>query len=402
MFIGESLQQQFNRMRDDPIRVLIVGAGVAGVTLAQLLRADGLHPVLVERASDHDEAGYMLALMPFVDPAMRRLGVQQPYHEQSVGFHRYRLHGRRGQLLREDDVDVLLGRYGDYRGLSRDALMQVLASNGAPVSYGTTLEAIRQTPSSVQATMRSGDASVEGEFDAVVFADGLHSASRALLWSPEEVQTYDADWGGWVAWTEPDETHADQGDEIWGADFFIGIYPVKGKSGVFVGGNRSDMKSGPRAFVDRIRGQLRTDDPWIAYALDKIAGGSDLYLWKMTDCRSAAWTKGRVALVGDAAAGFLPTAGIGAAMAIESATVLAKRLASADRKTVAEALQGYERAQRPRVEAAQDNSRQLAKLMFRRSRVLAAARDIAARFISLKVVLRPIQRLLDNMPTEHS
>lgn len=186
------------------------------------------------------------------------------------------------------------------------------------------------------------------------------------------------------------------------ADFFYRHLSVKGKSGAFAGGIHADMKAGHRALIDRIRHQLRTDDPWIAHALDKIAGGSDLYLWKMTDCRCATWSKGRVALLGDAAAGFLPTAGIGAAMAIESATVLAKRLAAADRKTVVDALQGYERAQRPRVETAQDNSRQLAKLMFRRSRVLAAARDVAARFISLKVALRPIQRLLDDIPMEHS
>ncbi|HWU74880.1 MAG TPA: FAD-dependent monooxygenase, partial [Rhodanobacter sp.] len=106
----------------------------------------------------------------------------------------------------------------------------------------------------------------------------------------------------------------------------------------------------------------------------------------------------RTVLLGDAAAGFLPTAGIGAGMAMESAGVLARRLLAADRAGVAAVLHDYETAQRPRVEAAQDNSRALMKYMFRRSRVLAAARDVAARLVSLKLVLGPIRKLLESAP----
>ncbi len=52
----------------------------------------------------------------------------------------------------------------------------------------------------------------------------------------------------------------------------------------------------------------------------------------------------------------------------------------------------------PGVEAAQDNSRQLARLMFLESRVLAALRDTAARFVSLETALRPITKLLQEQP----
>lgn len=63
MFIETSLQEQVERQRGDRLRVLVVGGGVAGLTLAQLLRRGGLNPVLVERTPDNAEAGYMLALM---------------------------------------------------------------------------------------------------------------------------------------------------------------------------------------------------------------------------------------------------------------------------------------------------------------------------------------------------
>ncbi|QDC01623.1 NAD(P)/FAD-dependent oxidoreductase [Mesorhizobium sp. 8] len=398
MFVKVSLKEQVEKQRADRLRVLVVGAGVAGLTLAQLLRRGGLNPVLIERASDNADEGYMLALMPLVDPAMQALGVKDEYRAGSVPFHHYRLHGHNGPLLREYEIDTLLDAYGDYRGLARGELLEVLATHGAPISRGATLKSIQQTAKAVETVLQDGNGTVEATFDAVVLADGLHSESRAMLLDASQVTTYDTDWAGWVAWTETDAAHADQGDEIWGADFFVGIYPVKGRAGVFVGGDRADMREGPAAFIAHIRSQLTTVDPWFERALATVQAGKDLYFWKLTDCRADTWVVGRVALVGDAAAGFLPTAGIGAGMAMESATVLARHLLDAGPEDVGEALQAYEHAQRPRAEAAQDNSRQLAKLMFRHSRALAVIRDLAVRLVPLATVLGPIRKLLDHRP----
>jgi 2-polyprenyl-6-methoxyphenol hydroxylase-like FAD-dependent oxidoreductase len=398
MFIETSIQGQVERQRGDRLRVLVVGGGIAGLTLAQLLRRGGLHPVLVERAPDNAEAGYMLALMPLVDPAMQALGVRDEYRARSVPFHRYRLHGHSGPLLREYEIDTLLHAYGDYRGLARGELLEVLSTHGAPISHGATLKSMRQSAQAVETVLENGSGTVEAAFDTVVLADGLHSPERARLLETGQVTTYDTGWAGWVAWIDADAAHTDQGDEIWGAGFFVGIYPVKGRAGVFVGGDRADMREGPAAFVAKIRSQLSTIDPWLEQGLAQIEAGQDLYFWKLTDCRADQWALGRVALLGDAAAGFLPTAGIGAGMAMESASVLAPHLLDAGPENVAEALLAYERTQRPRVEAAQDNSRQLAKLMFRRSHALAVIRDLAVRLVPLSTVLQPIRKLLDDMP----
>lgn len=73
-------------------------------------------------------------------------------------------------------------------------------------------------------------------------------------------------------------------------------------------------------------------------------------------------------------------------------------LTGVPRESVADALLDYERRQRPRIEAAQDSSRQLARLMFRRNAALAMVRDFAVRAIPLGVVLTPIRKLLDEAP----
>jgi 2-polyprenyl-6-methoxyphenol hydroxylase-like FAD-dependent oxidoreductase len=258
---------------------------------------------------------------------------------------------------------------------------------------------MRQTVEGVETMLQDGNSTIEAAFDAVVLADGLHSEDRAMLLAPDQVTTYDTGGVGWVTWIDTDTAHIDRGDEIWGAGFFVGIYPVKGHAGVFVGGDRADMREGPAAFVAHIRSQLTTIDPWFERALAKVEAGQNLYFWKLTDCRADSWAVGRAALLGDAAAGFLPTAGIGAGMAMKSAAVLAPHLLGADPRNVGEALLAYERSQRPRVEAAQDNSRQLAKLMFRRSKALALIRDMAVRLVPLATVLGPIRKLLDDGPS---
>jgi salicylate hydroxylase len=391
------LAEQIEHARQGPLRVLIIGAGVAGVTLAQLLRVDGLHPVLVERTGPQADPGYMIALIPLADPVFERLGLRQAYRDQSVEFRRYRLRSSRGRTIRTYAMGDILDRYGEYRGLDRGSLLRVLASEGGAVSHQSTVTAIEQRPDAVRATLRERSTQATAEFDLVVAADGLHSDTRMLLLQPHEVSTFDSGWGGWVAWAETDADE-DLGAETWGAGFFVGSYPVKDRLGVIVAGDRRDTARGRDAFIAGIRRQIVADSPRLSRSLAAVEGARDPYFWSMTDCRSDRWRLGRVLLLGDAAAGFLPTAGIGAGMAMESAWVLAERLRGLSSAELPQALASYEAAQRPRVEAAQDNSRQLARVMFQRGLIVARIRDLVARFVTLDVALGPIKQLLEHRP----
>ena len=382
--------------RRNRLRVLVVGAGVSGVTLAQYLRTAGMDPVLVERRAVDADPGYMLGLMPLVDPALRRLGVEDAYRERSVPVRRYVLHDRAGRPLREYSLETLL-RFGDYRGIERGELLAALATRGGGVTHGATVGGLEQDGSRVRAVLTHGAGQETAEFDAVIAADGMHSGTRALVRGRGQVTGHDTGWSGWVGWAD-EEGLSDRYDECWGAGFFVGTYPVKGKVGVFVGGPRSDTAAGPATFVSRVRGQLRSGDARLDRALTAVAEGGDVRSWPMTDVRSGTWITGRVGLVGDAAAGFLPTAGVGAAMAMESAAVLGSLLAQATAGSVPEVLRRYEALQRPRVEAAQRNSRILARLVFRRSRPGAVARDLASRLVTLDRALTPIRRLLEDRP----
>src|SRR5918995_3137262 len=109
-----ALGDQLAAVRRDSLRVLVVGAGVAGVTLAQYLRTAGRDPVLAERRAGDADPGYMLGLMPLVDPALRHLGVEDAYRERSVPVRRYLLRDRTGRPLRDHSGEPV-----GVRGLPR-------------------------------------------------------------------------------------------------------------------------------------------------------------------------------------------------------------------------------------------------------------------------------------------
>jgi 2-polyprenyl-6-methoxyphenol hydroxylase-like FAD-dependent oxidoreductase len=393
-----SLREQLEAAREDRLRVLVVGAGIAGLTLAQSLRRSGMHPVLIERSGPDAPSGYMLALMPLVDPVLAGLGLTDEYRARSVPMGRYRIRDRHGALVREYAMRTLLDVYGDYRGVSRGALMEVLSGPGGTVTYGTTVTALRQEPGSATATLTGPEGEVEAAFDAVIAADGLHSPTRGLVLAADQVSAYATGWGGWVVWAEPD-ADTDLGEELWGTGWFVGTYPVKDRIGVIVCVPRTERERGLAATAARLRREVPEAGARLDRVLAEAGEGRESYFWELDDRRSATWRCGRVGLVGDAAAGFLPTAGIGAGMAIESAGALAERLRDCEPARVAAVLGEYERAQRPRVEAAQRNSRQLAPIMFNSSKAAAAVRDTAARFVPLGMALKPIRKLLETRPS---
>lgn len=392
------LRRQLEAVREDRLRVLIVGAGIAGLTLAQSLRREGMHPVLIERSGPDAPSGYMLALMPLVDPVLAGLGLTDEYRARSVPMGRYRIRDRQGALVREYAMGTLLDAYGDYRGISRGALMEVLSVSGGTVTNGTTVTALRQAPGSATATFTGPEGEAEAVFDAVIAADGLRSPTRGLVLAADQVKGFETGWGGWVIWAEPD-ADTDLGEELWGTGWFVGTYPVQGRIGVIICVPRAEREHGLAATAARLRRAVPEAGARLGRVLAEAGDGREAYFWELDDRRSATWRCGRVGLVGDAAAGFLPTAGIGAGMAIESAAALAGRLCDCEPDGVEAALSDYEHVQRPRVEAAQKNSRQLAPIMFNSSRTAAAMRDAAARFVPLGLALKPIRRLLETRPS---
>lgn len=373
------------------MRILIVGAGIAGLTLAALLRQRGMASTLVERSENFRHLGYMLSLYPLGGRVLHGLGLYDALLKAGEPANRYRMCNGHGELVQEFDFAEITRRFGPIVSIGRPELIELLLGkvDRASIRFGTTVEAITDRGSDVAVAFSNGKTE---SFDLVVGADGLHSGVRRHLLG--ETLLKRTGWGGWVWWTDRAETPADTITEFWGMGRFLGIYPVKGRYGVFAGGPAAslhpDQTEGRAA---RIKALLAPFQGKARAVLDALPDDhTDVFFWDLADTDSVEWAKGRLALCGDAAAGFLPTAGIGASMAMESAAVLADELSRTDAAHLGNALDLYVSRRRKRVEGMQADSRHLAKMMLVESMPLAWTRDQLMRFYSIDMLIKNIAK----------
>lgn len=133
--------------------------------------------------------------------------------------------------------------------------------------------------------------------------------------------------------------------------------------------------------------QLRPD-----YFAELSPDSEPLFFWPLTDVRCKSWVKGRVVLLGDAAAAFLPSAGIGASMAMESAAVLNDVLSRTNSEHLSTALEFFVKRRKKRVEDAQQDSRRLIKMILTKGYVASKLRNIAFKFQTVQSILNTIAK----------
>lgn len=376
-------------------RTLIIGAGIAGLTLAALMRQRGEAPVVIEREKHFDHLGYMLGLYYLGSRVFHGLGLFDRYVAESVEMKTYNIYSTSGWLLKSLDLSELGHRFGPIQGISRAVLIHLLleGTRGLEIRMDCRAKAIHQSHDTATVTFTDGESE---EFETVVAADGMHSDTRKLLWKANEWAYRETGWGGWVVWCDPSSARSNSYTEYWGADRFLGIYPVKDGVGLFGGGPVTELKAlGHAEFARDFQARFDRTDELIAPCLSSLKNAEDPFFWNFHDCRAECWSKNRVVLLGDSATGFLPTAGIGASMAMESAAALNDVLSRADAARFPQALRLYEKRRKRRVEAAQTNSRRLGRFMFVKSAPLAWLRDRVVQFYSLKRMIKSIADLMD-------
>ena len=378
------------------MRVLIVGGGIAGLTLAAKLRQQGREPVVVEKAPKCADIGYAIGLYPLGSCVLHGLGAYHDLLSRSLIAERYEIADHTGEILQELDMSAFAGDIGPMVMVPRYDLVEVLchACGDLPIRMGTTVHQLAQHGEIVRATF--SDQST-GEFDLVVLCDGIHSASRERVFGPCEV--FDTGWTIWTWWGRADLFPAELVREYWGRGWIFGGYPVPGKR-MFIAGLPNDAIPDRHAPTEVVRpileeklAELTSRDAAVRSAL---ADATQLFPWPMTDVRMSHWSKGRIVLCGDSGMAFLPTAGVGASNAMRSAAALADELSRADAQLVPLALDLYELRCYKLVRGNQDDSRTAGRLMFVESKALGWSRDQLLKHLSATTFLRNI---VDSMRT---
>jgi 2-polyprenyl-6-methoxyphenol hydroxylase-like FAD-dependent oxidoreductase len=319
------------------LRVLVVGAGVAGLALARALRRRELDAVVVERATEWRPTGTGLYLPGNAGRALDVLGLGPTVAERAHPIVRQRFLDHRGRILADVDVRRVWDGVGgcvaihraDFRELLRDAAPEV------PVRLGTSVTAVDDGRSP---TVTFADGSTE-RYDLVVGADGVHSTIRDSVIGARPPRAV-----GQASWRFVAEGLSEDGD------WTVMLGPRRAFLTVALGGGRTycyadvDTKSAGAAAGRDWRDAFAAFAEPVPRLLDEP---EDAYFSPIEEVAPTVWSTGRVALVGDAAHASSPNMAQGAAMALEDALVLADALAA--EQTVERALSVYERRRAPRV-----------------------------------------------------
>lgn len=379
--------------------ILIVGAGVAGLSCANLMKQRGLKATIIEKTplEDFHDGGYMLGISPPGGRFLTELGLKEKYFKLSTEMNHYKLHKQNGDLLKSLSLKFISEKYFSYRGIERKHLIELLLSGIGKenIRFDTTVKKISQNKDGVSVFFSDGKKEI---FDIVVGADGMHSQTRKNLWSKDEYCFYETHWGCWISWLDHekfDKSDLNTYKEYWGTSCFFGLYPAKDRMCILIGGpNSLTEKIGLKDFAKKIKKELKPKYKKINHIMDMLSDIEAPYYWKLHDCRTKTWRKGNVVLLGDAAAGFLPTAGVGASMSMDSAAALVDELCRSDKKHIPYALDLYIKRQKDRVEKAQQDSRDLGKIMFIKSALKASIRDYFIKFYPPKKMAEEIGKII--------
>ncbi|HET8933472.1 MAG TPA: FAD-binding domain [Polyangiales bacterium] len=312
-------------------KILILGAGVAGPTVAFWLARYGFEPTLVERAPTLRSGGYVIDFWGAAFDLAQQMGIlgeleQDGYHVQEL-----RIVDDAGNTVGGFDASVferLTG--GRYLTVARSRLSRALYEHvhaGCERLFGKTIRTLTEDADGVDVQFDDG---IERRFDLVVGADGQHSRVRELVFGPES--QFEKYLGYNVAAFEvagyPERVedtyvmHTQRGQQI-------ARFSLRGDRTLFLFVWRAPDAPLPRTLEEQ-RALIRErfgDGTWESEEiLASMLDANEMYMDRVSQIRMPSWAHGRVALAGDAAHCVSLLAGQGSALAMISGTVLAGEL----------------------------------------------------------------------------
>lgn len=329
------------------MKVLVVGAGIGGLTAAlALLRAD-IDVEVHEQAAELKEVGAGLQLSANGTRVLDCLGVLQdlrPLACEATGKE-IRLWNT-GEAWKLFDLGaVSVERYGyPYLTVYRPDLLGVLA------------DAVRALkPDAIRLGHRI-DCFLD-EYDIIVGADGIHSTVRQRLFGPDRPSfTGVIAWRGIVPMERlPRHLHRMVGTNWIGPGAHVVHYPLRsGRLMNFVGAlERADWKVESWSARGDPRDLAADFAGWHDDVQALIRGIDAPHKWAlMVRAPLERWTAGRATLLGDAAHSMLPFLAQGAVMAIEDGFILARCL----KEYGIDGLKNYEQARLERTRRAVEGS----------------------------------------------
>jgi 2-polyprenyl-6-methoxyphenol hydroxylase-like FAD-dependent oxidoreductase len=330
------------------LRILVVGAGLAGLALARSLRHAGFDPEVIDRAGAWEPIGTGIYLPANGVRALAALGLEEAVAARAAEITHQRVRTPGGRVLVEVDLRRSWGAVGPCLAVHRADLHAVLR-DGVEVRMGRGIEALERVGGPVRVTFDDGR---RDDYDLVVGADGLRSTVRRLVVDQRPPRPVGQHSWRFVTACPPEVT-------CWSvlldrrASFLtipIGQGLVYGYADVLTGAGNDPGGDPVRQLRERFAGYA-APVPWL---LERLPGPEEIHVAPIEEVATQRWGRGAVVLIGDAAHAMSPNMAQGASLAFEDALVLAGALREA--ATVAGALAALAARRAPRTGWARDRT----------------------------------------------
>jgi 2-polyprenyl-6-methoxyphenol hydroxylase-like FAD-dependent oxidoreductase len=343
--------------------VLIVGAGIGGLTTALELHRAGVSCRVVEAAPAFGPLGVGINILPHAARELDRLGLEERLSARGITTREQIFFNRFGQLIYAEPAGRYAGyadpQYSIHRADLHEVLLEAVTERlgaGAALPGHRVVRVDQDDQRAVAHVVRADGTTTDLEAGVVIAADGIHSAVRAQLFPDEGPPLYSGVtmWRGVTVWPSF-LTGASMVRAGWLATGKMVIYPVR------------DYDDGRQLvnWVAEVEIPQRVDRDWTTHGrledfLPYFADWSFDWLdvpammrateavleFPMVDQEPLPrWSHGRVTLLGDAAHPMVPRGANGAGQAILDARAVADALAADPGDPVA-ALAAYEAARR--------------------------------------------------------
>lgn len=343
--------------------ILIVGGGIAGLTLAIELARAGFEPTVVERRQNWSGGGYGIGLWAEGQSVLADLDLLSDVREAATNPREVAVRASdEGTLTRlsvPSEQSLLLAVHrADLHAVLRERVP-------APwLRMGTEPYRIEESRDGVEVAFDDG--SVE-TYDVVVGADGVHSTVREQCfteWRLREHDTYI-----WSLWSEGTGDIGPDMVSVWGPGTEGFVARIDDRIGFNLAARHETPPTGPAT------AKLREHAETIGWTLPTILERTDAdpFFDRVRDVSCERWHTDRVVLLGDAAHAVHPISGMGASLALRDAQVLAAELSAAD--TSSRAFREFERRRRPDAERVRRAARVEAAFTFLESPVLRRVRN---------------------------
>ena len=325
------------------MRVLIVGGGIGGLSLARELALRGVHAGVLERAAQLNPVGAGIIMNPNAMRVLERNGLANAVRADSYAYLTRETRDRRGRLLATRDYRPLYesGKLAEGALVHRAHLLDVLYRSlpAGTVRFGTALEEVRSI-----------------EADLVVGADGIHSQVRRELFGDTTPR-----YMGYRSHRLIMENVAGVRcfTEYLGRGQRIGLVPI-GEKRLYIWTTYNSPRA-ERLAPELPRQFAQFTDPGLQRLFAALPPAENIITTEIEELWMDDWVRvsatNATVLLGDAAHALTPNIGQGAGMAMEDAAVLAEELASG--AEIEQAVGRYAARRKPRVETVMRISREV-------------------------------------------